>query len=195
MQVGVGDTGDGGDIELAAGETTETTNAQGGNVNIRAGLASAHSSQSTTVGGDVKISGGKSMSAKGTGGSIAIKSGESDKRSSGSVFIASANAGTSGGVSGALSFSTGSSTDGDSGSILMKTGDSVANGKAGNVEILVGSGVDGRGGDFVAEAGSTSTLSGKTGGLLKLYSGHSAKGSSGAILVNSADAGEAGVYE
>uniref|UniRef100_K3X8I9 Peptidase S74 domain-containing protein n=1 Tax=Globisporangium ultimum (strain ATCC 200006 / CBS 805.95 / DAOM BR144) TaxID=431595 RepID=K3X8I9_GLOUD len=94
-------------------------------------------------GGSVGIEGG--FAKKGRGGDLTMISGYSEGTNSGSVTLATANAGFKG-TSSFLALSTGSSTKGDSGEITMTTGDAIE-GHGGYMMLQVGKGTRYGGGD------------------------------------------------
>mgnify|MGYP003305955985 CR=1 FL=1 len=79
-----------------------------------------------------------------TGGSIAVHSGRSASTTSGSIDVATHNAGANG-VSGALAFASGTTSAGNSGSISIDS-KAATGGKAGSMFWTVGTGNTARGG-------------------------------------------------
>lgn len=166
---GRGDTGDGGDVTVVAGETTAAASI-GGTIVLTAGLGSSTNSGDGGNGGSVLITGGEGRGAAsedyggnvettggkaegGTGGSIFITSGASVMTSSGSVHIETVNSGNVG-VSGTFWISSGSSSMGNSGFIALCTGDATG-GKGGDFSAHVGTGDTGPGGEISVRAGKS----------------------------------------
>jgi hypothetical protein len=200
MLVGAGNSGDGGAINIVAGETKANAK-QGGHVHITAGLGSSTSTADGGNGGDMALTGGRGLgghitndiggkidmyggqSDSATGGAINIGSGFGVKTSSGNIKVHTASSGPAG-VSGKIDAFTGSSV-GTSGLIKIQTGQSTA-GTGGDIDVIVGSGVSGDGGDIYMSAGLT-TAANKEGGDFEI------KGGTGAGL-EGGSGGEVHIY-
>ena len=166
--VGTGDSGEGGDVIVTAGEATALSHA-GGMVEISGG----HGSSNDADGGDggaVKIYGGQAsggspelddggsmlmqggIAAFGTGGSITFRTGLGAATSSGTVALVTANAGAIG-YSGKMTLMTGTTSVGNSGKFTVYTG--TANlGTGGSITMYVGDGNSAVGGDVFVQAGN-----------------------------------------
>ena len=88
------------------------------------------------------------------------------------IILSTSNAGILGGSSGGIRLLSGASNLGPSGSILLLSGSSVL-GIAGSINITVGDGNSGVGGNVTINAGSTHGISGFSGEIVSIYSGHS----------------------
>ena len=211
--VGTGDSGDGGRVVLVAGETIAAAKA-GGYVSIVGG---AGVDRREGKGGDVKIAGGKSGglrtlreeggsmwfvggdSRAGTGGNVDLTTGYGVETSSGRITLTTPNSGSFG-ISGAVNIATGHATKGSSGRLLISSG-VATEGKAGAISLLVGTGTVG--GDLHLRGGNTRSGTGagkkakdavgSTGGKVSLYSGTGYQASSGAVQLNTPNAGASGV--
>ena len=169
----------------------------------------------------VEVAGGFSLN--GIGGSVTINSGSSGSFSSGSIGVTTPDSGEYG-QSGSIDVATGLSRAGHSGYISLTTGDAFSNframerdwtmrssrghdvdhlrGTAGYVEIKVGKGGSGPGGNVSIEAGGTEAdpkvtyyaitpeqMEATTGGHIALTSGFSRHSTSGSIALDTPAAG------
>ncbi len=152
-----------GGIQLVGGDvlasqwpsTNNVPTAKGGFVEIQAGSAKTKDVW-TATGGDVRVSGGLSLS--GTGGKIVLVSGKSEKSASGAILVASA---TSDATTGEIVLSTGASTNSASGDISLSTGTAV-NGHAGQVRVRSGFSTSGAGASIVLTSGASAKQTGTT---------------------------------
>ena len=189
-----GTSGQSGDIYLSTGSKSSTpsygnsgmiyvgtgsaTSGAGGAVSITVGKTALGS------GSDLTVQSGKAKDA--AGGRIAVISGASAESHSGNIGLITPNAGSTG-ASGALILSTGTSTTANSGAIYIGTG-GAASGAGGDITITVGEGDQyASTSAFLAKAGTT-THAASTGGKLSIVGGFSAESSSGAVVVQTADA-------
>lgn len=146
FEVGTSGAGDGSDLTLLAGSTSETT-ANGGDVVVKAGdvEASARASLPTGSGGDVSITSGASV-VGGFSGKVAISSAASS--ATGDVLV-----------------ETGDASKGNSGDVMLLTGDAVK-GAGGNISIIVGSGDAALGGQVTIAAGESTAAAGIGGDVI-----------------------------
>ena len=205
IRVGTGASGDGGDVLMFAGETTEAGKA-GGNVVIAAGEGSSVSSpggnggkvqvfggagqgtnEEDDTGGNIEMAGG--FGNGGVGGSFIVRTGYGFSTSSGLVDIATANAGSAG-VSGEINLFTGTTSSGNSGLVRIETG-WASGGRGGAYSLLVGTGNTGTGGMITVRSGKTTASA--SGGNIKVYTGYSTQTSSGDYSVETVNSGIEGV--
>ena len=152
------------------------------------GIASGDSTNDD--GGNVELTGG--LATAGSGGTIKYVTGFGIGSSSGFFQLATNNAGDVG-VSGYISMRSGFTSAGDSGYVEVQTGDAT-DGTAGYIEMDVGNGNCGAGGDVEIIAGSTRGAdSDTTGGSIRFFSGYSTEWTSGPITLETANAGVLGV--
>jgi hypothetical protein len=157
--------GEGGDINIEAGDTGDGPDANAGDVNIRGGDADAADNSDA---GDVNIYGGNASTGLGDsdGGDIRIESGDAgDDGQAGWIFIYAGDSGNGDGSDGSpqtggidiYAGSSNASTNVDGGDITINGGNASVNGRGGDVNITAGSsfGTD-RGGDINLSAGSNS---------------------------------------
>jgi hypothetical protein len=140
------DTGTSGyDLTIAAGNTTNTGNARGGDVSITGGNQTAGTDVSA-VGGGVTIAGGTSTS--GTGGEVIIRGGDSTSGTDGAVTIGATN--------------TSSVTIGASGIAVKLPGV----GTSGFVKLGSGGTLSADTGVYATKAAGTISLTGGSGGTI-----------------------------
>eukprot|EP00232_Nephroselmis_pyriformis_P028735 CAMPEP_0182854040 /NCGR_PEP_ID=MMETSP0034_2-20130328/1020_1 /TAXON_ID=156128 /ORGANISM="Nephroselmis pyriformis, Strain CCMP717" /LENGTH=3798 /DNA_ID=CAMNT_0024984833 /DNA_START=206 /DNA_END=11599 /DNA_ORIENTATION=+ len=182
----------GGDITMNAGETTDTY-ATGGSVYIRGGNGTSVDATNggdggnifgtagtafgmntvTDLGGAIAWRAGNASAAY--GGNVTLVSGYSTQTSSGSINIATPDAGTTG-VSGGIFTFTGASTEGHSGEYYVGTGGATG-GPGGNISFVVGTGTKSttsagsNGGDVMMRAGTTADAH-ATGGSVYMFAGN-----------------------
>ncbi len=157
--------GEGGNINIEAGDTGDGPDANAGDVNIRGGDADAAVNSDA---GDVNIYGGDASTGLGDsdGGSIRLEAGQAgDDGQAGWIYIIAGSSGSGDGSendpeTGGIDIYAGSSnasTNVDGGDITINGGNASVNGRGGDVNITAGSsfGTD-RGGDINLSAGSNS---------------------------------------
>ena len=154
--------GEGGNIEISAGNTGDGPDADAGNVTIRGG--NADNAENSDAGG-VNIYGGDASSGIGDsdGGSVNIQAGgAAESGEAGGVYIRGGNSGTGDGDgrAGDIEITAGNSnatTDLEGGDIFIEAGVGTVNGRGGDIEITTGTSVGtDRAGDMFLTCGTNS---------------------------------------
>lgn len=152
--------GEGGDININAGNTGDGPDANAGNVTIRGGNAdNAENSDA----GDVNIYGGDASTGIGDsdGGDIYIQAGDAaESGEAGGVYIRGGNSGTGDGSAGDIEIYAGNSnatTDLEGGDISIYSGNGTVNGRGGDLSLYTGTSVGtDRAGDMFLTCGTNS---------------------------------------
>lgn len=163
-------TGDGGSLNLDAGDANTT--GDGGNANLNAGDAVG-----TGIGGFARVNGGDGVS--GTGGDVRITGGAATSAKGGDIVLTAGVGDTGGGYCEVNAANAG--TSGAGGYVQLQAGDSIGT-TGGNVTIEAGAS-DANGGSVDIDAGST-TSSG-AGGAVTINAGDSVGTAGGAVTITS----------
>ena len=184
INVGDGNTLDGGHIHLFAGKTDANVDSTGGSISIRSGFSTIRSSGTIII---------RTLNAGTTGvsGELMFSTGTTSSGASGSISIGTGT--TSGGESGGMYITVGTTkSDDKGGDIHLHAGKTEGDADGGTIEVIAGdtTGGDGDGGDIKVWAGLSAS---KTGGTISMRSGYGTAMSSGSILIRTLNAGTVGV--